>query len=102
MLNPETVPPDRGVPVEYPGPDDPTVASVLNWCAISDVNELLQGPTMQTYAVTWLGSAADREQIAKRVSPLPYERACLPPALTISDAQELPALAASHRGGSFA
>ena len=31
----------------------------------------------------WLGSAPDRDQIAKRVSPLTYVRAGLPPVLTI-------------------
>jgi dipeptidyl aminopeptidase/acylaminoacyl peptidase len=38
---------------------------------------------MKAYAVTWLGGATDREQIAKRVSPLSYVRAGLPPVLTI-------------------
>jgi hypothetical protein len=102
MLNPGPVLPDRGVPVEYPGPEDLTVASILNWSAISDVNELLEDPAMPTYTVTWLGSTADRDQVAKRVSPLTYVRAGLPPIVTISNAQELLALAASHRGGSFA
>ena len=38
---------------------------------------------MKPYAVTWLGSAPDRDQIAKRVSPLTYVRRGLPPVLTI-------------------
>jgi acetyl esterase/lipase len=38
---------------------------------------------MKAYAVQWLGSAPDREQIAKRVSPLTYVRAGVPPVLTI-------------------
>jgi len=66
-----------------PGPDNLKVAAIVNWYGISDVNELLDGPNMKPYAVTWLGSAPDREQIAKRVSPLTYVRAGLPPVLTI-------------------
>jgi dipeptidyl aminopeptidase/acylaminoacyl peptidase len=38
---------------------------------------------MKAYAVMWLGSATDRDQIAHRVSPLTYVRAGLPPILTI-------------------
>jgi dipeptidyl aminopeptidase/acylaminoacyl peptidase len=47
------------------------------------VNELLDGPNMRSYAVTWLGSQPDREQIAKRISPLTYVRAGLPPVMII-------------------
>jgi acetyl esterase/lipase len=66
-----------------PGPDNLKVAAIVNWYGISDVNELLDGPNMRAYAVTWLGSAIDRDQIAKRVSPLTYVRSGLPPILTI-------------------
>jgi dipeptidyl aminopeptidase/acylaminoacyl peptidase len=38
---------------------------------------------MKTYAVTWLSSLTNRYEIAKRVSPLEYVRAGLPPILTI-------------------
>jgi dipeptidyl aminopeptidase/acylaminoacyl peptidase len=44
---------------------------------------LLDGPNMKTYAVTWLGAAGNREEIAKRVSPLSYVRSGLPPIITI-------------------
>src|SRR5947209_13910062 len=33
--------------------------------------------------VSWLGSQADRKELAKRVSPINYVRAGLPPILTI-------------------
>lgn len=66
-----------------PGPDNLKVAAIVNWYGISDVNELLDGPNMRAYAVTWLGAAPDRDQIARRVSPLTYVRAGLPPVLTI-------------------
>ena len=38
---------------------------------------------MKTYAVTWLGSMANRDEVAKRVSPLTYVRAGIPPVITI-------------------
>ena len=66
-----------------PGPDNLKVAAIVNWYGISDVNELLDGANMRAFAVTWLGSATDRDQIAKRVSPLTYVRAGLPAVLTI-------------------
>src|SRR6266849_3478235 len=72
-----------GLDRQCPGPDNLKVAAIVNWYGISDVNDLLDGPNMKAYAVAWLGSAPDREQIAKRVSPLTYVRAGLPPVLTI-------------------
>jgi acetyl esterase/lipase len=77
------LPASAGLDRECPGPDNLKVAAIVNWYGISDVNELLDGPNMKPYAVTWLGSAPDRDQIAKRVSPLTYVRAGLPPVLTI-------------------
>ncbi|OLC79769.1 MAG: lipase [Acidobacteria bacterium 13_1_40CM_4_65_8] len=77
------LPASAGLDRQCPGPDNLKVAAVVNWYGISDVNELLDGPNMKPYAVTWLGSATDREQIAKRVSPLTYVRAGLPPVFTI-------------------
>jgi len=77
------LPASAGLDRQCPGPDNLKVAAIVNWYGISDVNELLDGANMRAYAVTWLGSAPDRDQIAKRVSPLTYVRAGLPPVLTI-------------------
>jgi len=77
------LPASAGLDRQCPGPDNLKVAAIVNWFGISDVNELLDGPNMKAYAVTWLGSALDRDQIAKRVSPLTYVRPGLPPLLTI-------------------
>jgi acetyl esterase/lipase len=77
------LPASAGLDRQCPGATDLKVAAIVNWFGISDVNELLDGPNMKTYAVAWLGSTPDREQIAKRVSPLTYVRAGLPPVLTI-------------------
>jgi acetyl esterase/lipase len=77
------LPASAGLDRQCPGPDNLKVAAIVNWFGITDVNELLAGPNMKTYAVTWLGSNPDREAVAKRVSPMTYIRAGLPPVLTI-------------------
>ena len=60
-----------------------SVAAVVNWFGITDVGDLLEGENAKTYAVAWMGSLPDREEIAERVSPLTYVRPGLPPILTI-------------------
>jgi acetyl esterase/lipase len=59
------------------------VAAIINWYGISDVTDLLGGRNQKNYAVMWMGSQADPVTIAKRVSPLTYVRAGLPPILSI-------------------
>ena len=77
------IPASAGLDRECPGPETLSVAAVINWYGITDVGDLLDGPNMKTYAVTWMGSMSDRFVIAERVSPLTYVRAGLPPILTI-------------------
>lgn len=77
------IPESAGLDRECPGVPLPRVAAIVDWYGITDVNDLLEGPNKKNYAVQWLGSALDREQIAKRVSPLTYVRAGLPPILMI-------------------
>jgi acetyl esterase/lipase len=61
----------------------PKVAAVINWYGITDVNDMLAGPNARSYAVQWVGASADRDAVAKSVSPLTYVRAGLPPILSI-------------------
>ncbi len=61
----------------------PKVAAVINWFGITDVSDMLQGPNTRAYAVSWLGSLPNREDLANRLSPLSYVRSGLPPILTI-------------------
>jgi dipeptidyl aminopeptidase/acylaminoacyl peptidase len=77
------LPASAGLDRECPGPEDLKVAAIVDWYGITDVNDLLDGANLKTYAVTWLGSQTDREQIARRVSPLSYVRAGLPPTVMI-------------------
>ena len=74
---------DRNCPTSQADTLLPKVAAIVNWYGITDVVDLLDGPNRKTYAVAWLGSAPNREEIARRVSPLTYVRAGLPPILTI-------------------
>jgi acetyl esterase/lipase len=66
-----------------PGSEELRIAAIINWYGITDVNELLAGPNVRNYAVGWLGGMSNREEIAKRVSPLTYVRAGLPPIISI-------------------
>jgi acetyl esterase/lipase len=77
------LPASAGLDRQCPGTEELTVAAVINWYGITDVVDLLDGPNMKVYAVTWLGALTNREEIAKRVSPLTYVRSGLPPVITI-------------------
>jgi len=59
------------------------VAAIVNWYGISDVNDLIKGPNVKNYAVMWMGSLPNAEEVAKSVSPLTYVRAGLPPIVTM-------------------
>jgi acetyl esterase/lipase len=82
-ITPESAGLDRECPSNNPSDVLPKVAAIVNWYGITDVADLLEGPNRKTYAVTWLGSSPNREEIARRVSPLTYVRPGLPPVLTI-------------------
>ena len=61
----------------------PKVAAIINWYGITDVADMLAGQNARSYAVQWVGSSANREVLAKSVSPISYVRAGLPPILSI-------------------
>jgi len=61
----------------------PKVAAAINWFGITDVYDVIEGPNRANAAMTWFGSLPNREEIAKRVSPLTYVRAGLPPILSV-------------------
>jgi dipeptidyl aminopeptidase/acylaminoacyl peptidase len=86
---------DRQCPTSFstpsdPAKDEPKVAAIVNWFGITDVGDLFTGPNAQGYAIAWFGSLTNREEIAKRVSPLAHLRAGLPPVVTVhGDADNL-------------
>ena len=59
------------------------VAAIVNWFGITDVSDLLAGANAKAYAVQWMGSLPDREELALRLSPITMVRSTLPPILTI-------------------
>jgi len=65
------------------GEAEPKIAAIVNWYGITDVADLLGGPNRKTYAIAWLGSAANKEEVARRVSPLSYVRGDNPPIITV-------------------
>ncbi len=75
--------PSAGLDNECPGSKPLKVAAIVNFYGITDVNDLLSGPNEKSYAVRWLGSLADAQEVAKRVSPLTYVHKGLPPILSI-------------------
>jgi acetyl esterase/lipase len=77
------IPESAGLDSECPGAPLPKVAAIIDWYGITDVADLLEGPDRKGYAVAWLGSRPNREEIAKRVSPLTYVRPGVPPILSI-------------------
>jgi len=77
------IPESAGLDNECIGPRTPKVAAIINWFGITDVNDVIEGPNRRDIAATWLGSLPNREEIARRVSPLTYVRPGLPPILTV-------------------
>jgi len=77
------LPEGTGLDNNCDGTEKLRVAAIINWYGISDVGDLVQGHNQRNYAVMWMGSQPDPLVIAKRVSPLTYVRAGLPPILSI-------------------
>jgi len=72
---------DASAPVRLP--PIPKVAAVINWFGITDVPDVIDGPNLRAPAARWFGNMANRLDVAKKVSPLTYVRAGLPPIITI-------------------
>ena len=77
------IPETAGFDRECAGAPLPKVAAVINWYGVSDVNDVVDGPHRANLAMQWMGSLPNRDELARKVSPLTYVRAGLPPVLTI-------------------
>jgi len=73
------IPESAGLDRQCPGVPLPKVAGIIDWYGITDVGDLLDGANRKSYAVAWLGSQPNREEIARRVSPLTYVRSSCHP-----------------------
>ena len=61
----------------------PKVAAIVNWYGITDLNDMLSGPNERAYAVEWFAGLPNREELARKLSPLTYVRNGLPPVMSI-------------------
>ena len=77
------MPASAGFDRQCPGTEQLKVAAIVDWYGITDVADLLDGENMRAYAVQWLGSRPDRVEVARRLSPLTYVRAGIPPIISI-------------------
>jgi acetyl esterase/lipase len=66
-----------------PLPPVPKVAAIINWFGITDVPDVIDGANKQAAAARWFGSMPNAMEVAKKVSPLTYVRAGLPPVITV-------------------
>jgi acetyl esterase/lipase len=78
------LPESAGLDRECAGPTPvPKVAAIINWFGITDVADVVDGPHRANAAMQWMGGLPNREEVARRVSPLTYIRPGLPPILTV-------------------
>jgi acetyl esterase/lipase len=75
--------PSAGLDVECPGDEILKVAVVVNWYGVSDVADVLAGPNKKNYAEEWFGSIANRDEIAKKTSPINFVSKNSPPVISI-------------------
>jgi len=61
----------------------PKAAGIVNWYGITDVADLLQDPKHRESTLLWFANVANRKALARRVSPVTWVRADLPPVITI-------------------
>jgi len=65
------------------GTEKVSVAAIINWYGISDVLDLVHAPNVRNYAMMWMGSSPNADEIAKQTSPITYVRSGLPPVISI-------------------
>ena len=77
------LPEGTGLDNQCYGNEKLSVAAIINWFGITDVNDIIKGPNLKNYGAMWMGSQPNVDEIARRVSPLTYVVSGLPPILTI-------------------
>ena len=79
-----------GLDKNHPNVSLPTPAAFVNLSGVTDVNDLIDGPNRLAFAVAWIPSGPQQNEIARKVSPLTYISANLPPILSIhGDADQI-------------
>lgn len=64
------------------------VAAIVNWFGITDVLDLIQVANVRSWALSWVGSLRNLEDLVKAVSPLTWVRPALPPIITLHGAAD--------------
>jgi acetyl esterase/lipase len=82
------LPQDSELDSACPGDEPLKVAAIVDWYGIADVNDILSGPHLETYAGAWIGAQPLKEQLAKSVSPMTYVKPGLPPIIMIHGDQD--------------
>jgi acetyl esterase/lipase len=77
------LPEGTGLDNQCYGNEKLSVAAIINWFGITDVNDIIKGPNLKNYGAMWMGSQPNADEIARRISPLTYVGSGLPPILTI-------------------
>jgi acetyl esterase/lipase len=72
-----------GINFQGRGAEVPKVAAIVNWYGITDLNDMLGGPNERAYTVEWFAGLPNREELARKLSPLTYVRPGLPPIMSI-------------------
>lgn len=77
------IPSSAGLDNQCPGDNDPKVAAMISIGGMADATDILIGPNARTFAISWFGSQPNREDVAKRVSPMTYVRPGVAPILMV-------------------
>ncbi len=56
-------------------------SAVISYSGPTDVSDMLDGPHKSWFAIEWFGSVDNRAELARRLSPINYVRAGLPPVI---------------------
>jgi acetyl esterase/lipase len=91
-------PPSAGFDRLCPGDEPLKVAAVVNFFGVVDVAELLAPPAARDFAVGWMGEGPNRDELARRVSPIGYVGQGAPPVITVhGDADQVVPFAQATR-----
>lgn len=61
-----------------PGSEQPTIAAVVNWFGNWDLEDVLEGPNVKSYASGWVRNLPNPMEVAKYLSPIPFNGRAVP------------------------
>jgi acetyl esterase/lipase len=72
-----------------PGSEQPTVAAVVNWFGNWDLEDVLEGPNVKSYASGWVRNLPNPMEVAKSLSPIPFNGRAVPSISIHGDADNI-------------